>query len=181
MTLLTGRRRPALSGRLDALDAVLALAPGRLEPELVERAQRVAGKAGDRLRFGHGLHRGLRTAGAAPHDGQRRVARDRRRPQHERGPGLEPVEVAPGRDLRLLHRIERIGVLSGEMEAQTVDPAFGRGPELAEGLLVATTRPAHQPDLVFDGKLPLVGRRHGRESNSFPTGMGQSGSGGGPR
>jgi GTP-binding protein EngB required for normal cell division len=52
VTLLAGRRRPGLGARLDALDAVLELAPGRVEPALVAEAGRLAGKAGDRLRFG---------------------------------------------------------------------------------------------------------------------------------
>jgi energy-coupling factor transporter ATP-binding protein EcfA2 len=51
VTLLTGRRA-SVATRLDALDAVLELAPGRVEPALVAEAGRLAGKAGDRLRFG---------------------------------------------------------------------------------------------------------------------------------
>jgi predicted GTPase len=55
LSALTGRRGRQGAGiaeRLDALDQVLALARGRLDDEVVARAEQVAGKAGDRLRFG---------------------------------------------------------------------------------------------------------------------------------
>jgi GTP-binding protein EngB required for normal cell division len=51
-----------LAERLDALDEVLALAGGRVEPAVVAEAQRVAGKAGDRLRFGE-AHTAVALAG----------------------------------------------------------------------------------------------------------------------
>ena len=52
MTLLARRREASLRDRLDALDRVVTLADGRLEPDAVAAARRVAGKAGERLRFG---------------------------------------------------------------------------------------------------------------------------------
>jgi predicted GTPase len=54
-TALTGRRDrqgAGIAARLDALDEVLALARGRVDDEVVARAEQIAGKAGDRLRFG---------------------------------------------------------------------------------------------------------------------------------
>jgi GTP-binding protein EngB required for normal cell division len=51
MTLVTGRRTD-LAARLEALDEVLALARDRVDVEVVAEAERIAGKAGDRLRFG---------------------------------------------------------------------------------------------------------------------------------
>jgi hypothetical protein len=35
-----------LAGRLEALDEAMALATGRLDPDVVQRAARLAGKAG---------------------------------------------------------------------------------------------------------------------------------------
>ena len=58
MTVLaafTGRRHRQGAGiaeRLDALDRVLAVARGRVDDDVVARAERIAGKAGDRLRLG---------------------------------------------------------------------------------------------------------------------------------
>lgn len=57
MTALTGRRGRHSTGigiaeRLDALDKVLALASGRVADDAVAGARQIAGKAGDRLRFG---------------------------------------------------------------------------------------------------------------------------------
>ena len=70
MSLLTCDRREragsgagGVAGRLAALDEVLELAPGRLDPALEEQARRVATKAGDRLRFGEG-HTVVALAGA---------------------------------------------------------------------------------------------------------------------
>jgi energy-coupling factor transporter ATP-binding protein EcfA2 len=47
-----GRRGAGIAERLDALDRVLALARGRVDGDVVARAEQVAAKAGDRLRFG---------------------------------------------------------------------------------------------------------------------------------
>jgi GTP-binding protein EngB required for normal cell division len=57
------RSRIGLGERLEALDQVLGLADGRLDPAAVEAARRVAGKAGQRLRFGEG-HTVVALAGA---------------------------------------------------------------------------------------------------------------------
>jgi energy-coupling factor transporter ATP-binding protein EcfA2 len=60
MTLLTGRKQTGTAGlaqRLEALDRVIELGHGRLDdvdPDVVARAEAVAGKAGQRLRFGEG-------------------------------------------------------------------------------------------------------------------------------
>ena len=54
---------PALADRLAALDEVVALGRGRLDPPLVDEAARVAGKAGQRLRLGAG-HTVVALAGA---------------------------------------------------------------------------------------------------------------------
>jgi len=51
MTLSTGRRTD-IATRLEALDEVLALARDRVAVDVVAEAERIAGKAGDRLRFG---------------------------------------------------------------------------------------------------------------------------------
>src|SRR5215207_4756355 len=52
-----------LGRRLAALDEVVALGRGRLDPPLVDEAARVAGKAGARLRLGAG-HTVVALAGA---------------------------------------------------------------------------------------------------------------------
>lgn len=55
MTALAGRRGRqgvGIAERLDALDRVLALARGRVDDDVVARAELVAGRAGERLRFG---------------------------------------------------------------------------------------------------------------------------------
>ncbi|GLY15261.1 hypothetical protein Kisp01_22760 [Kineosporia sp. NBRC 101677] len=49
--LLTGRRS-GLAERLDALQEVLTLSHGRLDPAVVAEAEQIAAKASDRLRFG---------------------------------------------------------------------------------------------------------------------------------
>jgi hypothetical protein len=49
---LVSRRGTGLTERLDALDEVLVLARDRVEADVVAEAERIAGKAGDRLRFG---------------------------------------------------------------------------------------------------------------------------------
>jgi GTP-binding protein EngB required for normal cell division len=51
MTLVIGRR-PGIGDRLDALEEVLDLARGRIDPALVVEVERVAEKAGQRMRFG---------------------------------------------------------------------------------------------------------------------------------
>jgi predicted GTPase len=66
MTVVTGRRGrqgAGIAARLDALDQVLALAHGRVDADMVARAEQVAGKAGDRLRFGE-AHTVVALAGA---------------------------------------------------------------------------------------------------------------------
>jgi GTP-binding protein EngB required for normal cell division len=66
VTLLArrGTGRPAgLADRLAALDEVLGLADGRLDPDAVARARAVAGKAGERLRLGE-AHTVVALAGA---------------------------------------------------------------------------------------------------------------------
>jgi len=62
VTLLTGRRS-GITARLEALDEVLTLARDRVEADLVTEIERVAGKAGDRLRFG-AAHTVVALAGA---------------------------------------------------------------------------------------------------------------------
>ena len=62
MTLLT-RRRTGIAQRLEALDRVLALAPGRVDDDVVAQARRVAGRAGERLRLGD-THTVVALAGA---------------------------------------------------------------------------------------------------------------------
>ncbi len=52
MTATAARRRGALAERLAALDEVVELAAGRLDPVAVAAAARLATKAGDRLRLG---------------------------------------------------------------------------------------------------------------------------------
>jgi GTP-binding protein EngB required for normal cell division len=52
MTLLGRRTGLGIADRLDALDQVLTLGRDRIDDTLVAEAGRVAGKAGDRLRFG---------------------------------------------------------------------------------------------------------------------------------
>lgn len=52
LTSRRGRQGAGIAERLDALDQVLVLARGRVDEDLVARAEQVAGKAGDRLRFG---------------------------------------------------------------------------------------------------------------------------------
>ena len=56
-------RKPALAERLTALDEVVSLGRGRLDPTVVDEAARVAGKAGARLRLGAG-HTVVALAGA---------------------------------------------------------------------------------------------------------------------
>jgi 50S ribosome-binding GTPase len=65
MTLLSGRaeRRTGIAARLEALDEVLALARDRIDGDVVTEAERIAGKAGDRLRFGE-AHTVVALAGA---------------------------------------------------------------------------------------------------------------------
>jgi GTP-binding protein EngB required for normal cell division len=62
VTLLSARPS-GLADRLAALDEVLELADGRLEPEAVTQARAVAAKAGDRLRLGE-AHTVVALAGA---------------------------------------------------------------------------------------------------------------------
>jgi hypothetical protein len=57
------RRRIGIADRLDALDQVLKLAPSRLDATVVTEVERIAGKAGDRLRFGE-AHTVVALAGA---------------------------------------------------------------------------------------------------------------------
>ncbi|HVE31140.1 MAG TPA: dynamin family protein, partial [Mycobacteriales bacterium] len=54
---------PALADRLAALDQVVELGRGRLDPPLVDEAARIAGKAGARLRLG-AAHTVVAVAGA---------------------------------------------------------------------------------------------------------------------
>ena len=66
MTLAVRRRSgraPALADRLAALDEAVELARGRLDSGIVADAERVAGKAGERLRLG-GAHTVVALAGA---------------------------------------------------------------------------------------------------------------------
>jgi GTP-binding protein EngB required for normal cell division len=66
MTLTLRRRSgraPALADRLTALDEAVELARGRLDSGVVAEAERVAGKAGERLRLG-GAHTVVALAGA---------------------------------------------------------------------------------------------------------------------
>jgi GTP-binding protein EngB required for normal cell division len=60
--LLSGRR-PGIADRLQALDEVLVLARDRVEADVVLEAERVAGKAGERLRLGD-AHTVVALAGA---------------------------------------------------------------------------------------------------------------------
>ena len=64
MSLLTGRPAAgSLAERLAALDEVLLLVRDRIEPDVVATAEGLAGKAGDRLRFG-AAHTVVALAGA---------------------------------------------------------------------------------------------------------------------